>query len=132
MSQSWVIVSVCLLGLTIFCSYIGDDDVVYQFLDRKPTPREAIVRIRWVILKTLTSIYGGFVLAAAVKKFLMGCCSIKLSENPAALIVFACITLVSLLIGILQNLIRHLRGRPARPLIDGAVWRRSLGSQRGR
>jgi hypothetical protein len=48
--QSWIVSFVCLLGLTTFCSYIGDDDVVYEFFDRKPTPREAIIRVRWVYL----------------------------------------------------------------------------------
>lgn len=129
MSQSWVILSIFFLGLTAFCSYIGDDDVVYQFMDRKPTPREAVVRIRWVLLKMATSIYGGFVLAAAVKKSLVGCCSVHLSENPVLLIVFVCMGVVSLLISLLQNQIRRLRGRPTRPLIDRAVWRRNLGQR---
>jgi hypothetical protein len=126
-----VILVVCLVGLTALCSYIGDDDVIYQFLNRKPTPREAIIRIRWVMLKALTSIYGGGLLAIAIVRFLMSCCSINLSENPATLTGFACMAVASLLISVMQNGIRHLRGRPTRPLIDRVVWRRSLGPRGG-
>jgi hypothetical protein len=49
-----------LFVLTGYRSYRGDDDVVYD-LYRGPTPHEGIVRIRWVLLKTFTSIYGSFV-----------------------------------------------------------------------
>jgi hypothetical protein len=132
MSQKLFVLSAFFLGLTALCSYIGDDDVVYRFLDRKPTPHEAIIRIRWVMLKAVASIYGGFLLGSIVKKSLLGCCSIGLSENPAVLIAFACVALVSLLIGVMQNGIRRLRGRAARPLIDAVVWRRSLGPWGGR
>jgi hypothetical protein len=58
-------VFVCLLAVTVFCSFKGDDDVVYHFFDRKPTGREALIRIRWVVLKTITSVYGGALLAVA-------------------------------------------------------------------
>ena len=132
MSQKLLVLSAFFLGLTAFCSYIGDDDVVYRFLDRKPTPHEAIIRIRWVMLKAVASIYGGFLLGSIVKKFLLGWCSIGLSKDPAVLIAFACVALVSLLIGVMQNGIRRVRGRPRRPLIDAVVWQRSLGSWGGR
>jgi hypothetical protein len=131
-TQNWIIAFACLLCLTAFSSYIGDDDVIYQYLDRKPTPREGIIRIRWVILKGLVSVYGGFVLGTAVRKLLADCCSTTLSGDPAVLIGLACIALVSLLIGILQNEIRHLCGRPRRPLIDHVVWQRSVRGPLGR
>lgn len=131
-TQSWIILFVLFLGVTAFCSYIGDDDVVYRYLDRKPTSREGIVRIRWVILKTLAAIYGGGVLEAVIGKLLIACCSIVLLGNPAALTVLVCIALVGLLIGVLQNGIRRLRGRPTRPLIDPVVWRRNFRGPIGR
>jgi hypothetical protein len=130
--QNWTIAFVCLLALTVFCSYIGDDDVVYKYLERKPTPKEGLRRIRWVLLRTFTSIYGGLVLAAVVQKLLMQCCSIVLSKDPAVLTLFACMALVGLSIGVLQNGMRRLRGRPTRPLIDPVVWRRSSGPLRGK
>jgi hypothetical protein len=85
--QSWAILFVCLLSLTAFCSYIGDDDVVYEFLHRKPTPREAIIRVRWVLLKAVTSIYGGCVLAAAILQPLKGFNLINPSENEVVCLV---------------------------------------------
>lgn len=123
--QSWIIVFACLLGLTAFCSYIGDDDVIYLYLYRKPSPREGIVRVRWVLLKTFTSLYGGLASAPAVIRILEDCCSISLSKDSIALIAFGFMALASLLIGILQNGIRWLRGRPRRPIIDRVVWQRS-------
>jgi hypothetical protein len=78
------------------------------------------------MLKTLTSIYGGQALAAVIKMFLRDCCSIKLADDPLILSFFACVGLASLLIGVLQNEIRRMRGRPSRPLIDVAIWRRNF------
>jgi hypothetical protein len=126
MSHSWIATFVCLLIATGYCSYIGDDDVVYQYLYRKPTPNEGLRRIRWVLLKTFTSVYGGFIVAAAVRQVLTLCCSITLSRDPTLLVAYACMLLVALLIGILQNGVRLLRGRPTRPLIDPIVWQRSF------
>lgn len=130
-TESWIAVFACLFSLTVYFSYIGDDDVVYQYLRRKPTPKEGVRRTRWVLLKAFTSIYGGLVLAAAVQKLLLQCCSIALRGNPSALTAFACMILVGLLIGVLQNGIRRLRNRPTRPLLDPIVWRRSFGKLEG-
>jgi hypothetical protein len=127
MSQNWVITFVILLAATVYCSYVGDDDVVYQYLHRQPTPDEGLRRIRWVLLRTFTSISGGAVLAALVLQLLIGCCSIRFSGYPLDLLLFACIAVVSVLIGILSNGIRRVRGRPTRPLIDKVVWQRSSG-----
>jgi hypothetical protein len=92
MSQSWIITSVVLLIGTAYCSYIGDDDVVYQYLYRRPTPKEGLRRIRWVLLKMFTSIYVGFLLASGIQKILFECCSIRVTERrPIELIAFACI-----------------------------------------
>jgi 4-hydroxybenzoate polyprenyltransferase len=124
--QSWIILFVCLLALTAFCSYIGDDDVVYQFVDRKPTPREGLIRIRWVLLKTFTSLYGGVVLATALTSVLGNFFPISLSKNQAALVALACVVIAGLLIGVLQNQIRRLRGRPTRPLVDLSILKRNL------
>jgi hypothetical protein len=128
--QIWIMVFVGLFSLTALCSYIGDDDVIYRFLDRKPTPHEAIVRIRWVILKAVTSIYGGGVLAPFIILCLVSCCAIIPSKNQVVLLTVVCAGLVSLMISVLQNQIRRVRGRPTRPLIDRAVWQRSLGGPR--
>lgn len=117
MSYFWIAVFVCLLIATGYCSYIGDDDVIYQFLYRNPTPDEALRRTRWVLLKVTTSVYGGAVVAAGVRE----------PPRPAVLIKLACVASVFLLIGALQNGIRILRGRPTRPLVDRVIWQRSVG-----
>jgi len=132
MSESGTITAVCLLMLTAYYSYIGDDDVVYEYLYRRPTPNEGLRRIRWVLLRTFTSIYAGVILAAVVRNLLIRCCSINfVGHDQAVLLAFACIALVSVLIGILSNGIRRLRGRQTRPLIDPVVWRRSKGPLAG-
>lgn len=125
--HNMIILFVGLLGLTAFCSYIGDDDIIYQFLYRKPTPREGLVRVRWVFLKALTSIYGGGVLAVGVAKLLAVCCSVSFSKSLIVPAILACVGLVFLAIGILQNGVRRLRGRPIRPVIDPVIWRRRSG-----
>ena len=128
MPANWTIPAVCILLLTICSSYIGDDDVVYDYLYRKPTPHEGLRRIRWVLLRTLTSIYAGALLSRAGLNILIWCCSIHVTgHDPALLLMLACIVVVSILIGILSNGMRRLLGRPTRPLIDPIVWRRSSG-----
>ncbi len=130
--QSGIVSFVCLLGLTAFCSYIGDDDVVYELFDRKPTPREAIIRVRWVLLKAATSIFGGVVLATAILELLKAFDLVLPSVNEAVLFAVMCMAIVSLLIGGLQNQIRRLRGRPPRPLIDRKIWKKNIGQWRGK
>lgn len=127
MSESWTITAVCLLLLTVCSSYIGDDDVVYEYLYRKPTPKEGVRRIRWVLLRTFASIYAGSILAAGILRLLRECCSVRLGHDPSILFMFACIAVAGLAIGVLSNAMRYLRGRPTRPLIDPVVWRRSRG-----
>ncbi len=131
MSPSWIIAATALLAATIFCSYLGDDDIVYQYLYRKPTSNEGLRRIRWVLLKTFASIYGGFVVAAVILWLLLQCCSLRLAGYAFDLVVFACIALMAVLIGVIQNVIRRMRGRPTRPLIDRVVWQRSSGPLKG-
>ena len=115
------------------CSYIGDDDVVYKFLDRKPTPREGVIRIRWVMLKAITSIYGGGLLGLAVgRNVLRDLLSITFSKNGAVLLIVMCIGLTSLIIGMLQNEMRRISGRPKRPLIDGVIWAHNFRQWRGK
>ena len=116
----------CLLALTVVCSYNGDDDIVYQCFDRKPTGREALIRIRWVLLKTVTSLYGGFLLAAAPGLALIRHFRITFSKHEAVLFWLLCVCVVSVAIGVLENGIRHLRGRPSRPPIDVAIFRKNL------
>jgi len=115
-----------LLGVTAFCSYIGDDDVVYHLLDRTPTPRESLIRVRWVMLKGIASICGGSVLAVSAVESIRIVYPLNMSGNQAVLLALLCTGLVSLLIGVLQNEIRRLRGRPSRPLIDLVILRHNL------
>ncbi len=84
--QGWIILFVALLALTAFCSYIGDDDIVYQFLDRKPTPREGLVRVRWVMLKAITSAYGGGVLAITLLEAIEIFYRLKISKAEIVLL----------------------------------------------
>src|SRR5689334_10155164 len=108
--QGWIILFIVFLILTAFCSYIGDDDVVYQFLNRKPTPREGLVRIRWVMLKAITSIYGGCVLASLLFDIIIRVYRHRIPIAEVVLFSTMCMGIVSLLIGVLQNEIRRLPG----------------------
>jgi hypothetical protein len=139
--DGWLIEFICLLGLTAFCSYLGYDDVVYDFFDRKPTPREGFLRLFWVVLKAVTSVLGGGLLAiflftmtfrffpAAIGVFRE---HLGFSKNGIVLLAFALSGLMVLLIGILQNVIRQFRGRPTRPLVDWAILRKNLRQWQGK
>jgi hypothetical protein len=130
--QSWIIGFICLLALTAYCSWIGDDDIVYQCFDRKATPREGLIRIRWVILKTLTSVQGGTLLAVATVMVARTMSQAKPSQDEFVLLFVACTAVVSLLVGVHENEIRRLSGRQRRPLIDLAIWRKNLGQWLGK
>jgi hypothetical protein len=127
MSPKLTLVSIVLLTLTTYCSYIGDDDIVYKFADRKPTPREAIIRLRWVMLKAVTSIYVGCAATYSLKAFLAHQYSLVFSHDSSVLTGFCLMALASLLIGALQNIVRRLTARPTRPIIDLGIFRRNLG-----
>jgi hypothetical protein len=131
--QNIIVLFICFLVLTAFCSYIGDDDVVYQFLERKPTPREGLIRIRWVLLKTFTSLFGGMLLAFVLGKIILEKrYSVHLSPNQAVLLALACVCVAGLMIGVLENEIRRLCGRQRRPLVDVAVLKHNWRLRRGR
>ena len=124
-TQGDIVLFPILLALTIFLSFKGDDDVVYQCFDRKPTGREALIRIRWVLLKAVTSIYGGVVLAAVLGLALIRHFQITFSKHEAVLFWLGCVCVVSVAIGVLQNGIRRLCGRPSRPPLDMAILRKN-------
>ncbi len=127
--EKLIILFACMLFLTVYRSYLGDDDVVYKFMDRKPTPQESIIRIRWVLLKAFAAISGGVVLASAIIVSLRSQ-SIHLSESQLDLLFFASMGVVVCLIGFIQNGIRLLTGRRQRPIIDVEIWRRNFGMRR--
>jgi hypothetical protein len=127
-----IVVFVCLLAWTIFLSYKGDDDVVYQYFDRKPTGREALIRIRWVMLKFITSIQGGALLAVLLGFPLIRHFHIAFSKHEAGVLGIVCVCIVGLAIGILQNGIRRLCGRPNRPPLDLTILQKNLRQRRGK
>lgn len=131
MSTQGVTVFVVLLALTLFCSYKGDDDVVYQFFDRKPTGREALIRIRWVMLKLTTALYGAALLAVGLDLALIRQFHIVLSKDEAGLLGIVCAAVIGLVIGVLQNGIRRLCGRPSRPPLDVAIFKKNFRQWRG-
>jgi len=125
-TQEIILSFVFFAALTVWCSYIGDDDIVYKFLDRKPTPQEGVIRIRFVILKTITSVYAGSLMSIWFVQYIKSIYLINLSKNQAVLLVLIFIAMSSLFIGIIQNGMRYLQCRPRRALIDTIIWRHNL------
>jgi hypothetical protein len=110
--------------LTLLSSWVGDDDVAYNCLDRKPTGKEGIARIRYVLVKFYASMSGGALLTIAfVKEVLERILFIKVSLIEAFCISPAFIAIVALLIGVLQNGIRLYQGRQTRPVFDVSLLR---------
>jgi hypothetical protein len=122
-----IIYSSLTLALTLVFSWIGDDDVVYAIMNRKPTPNEAIARIRYVFAKFFASLYcGGLIALFLVQDVFRGMLSLNVSKLQIVFIVWLCICLFSLFIGVLQNCIRLLQGRKQRPIFDVEIWRHNL------
>jgi hypothetical protein len=125
--HAMLILSAGFLLLTMVSSYVGDDDVAYAFLNRKPTSQEALARIRFVFLKMFASISCGAVFAVTFVKPLLARMGIAhVSKGEAVGLAFLCIIMCGLLIGIAQNISRRMRGRPQRPIVDVRLIQHNL------
>jgi len=114
-------------ALTLISSSVGDDDVAYKFFDRKPTGKEALARIRFVIAKVLASLYGGGLMAFFIAQTLARNDLLSsISKNQSILLMMLCIVAVALLIGIVQNFLRLIQGRQQRPIFDQAILKHNL------
>jgi len=51
--ETLIILSIASLGLTLLSSWVGDDDIVNSYMNRTPTGKEALARIRYVLTKVL-------------------------------------------------------------------------------
>src|SRR5579862_6851151 len=49
--------------LTVVFSWVGDDEIAYKILERKPTSKEGMARIRFVLVKMFAAVLGGGILA---------------------------------------------------------------------
>jgi hypothetical protein len=95
--EFWFVVC---FGLTLYFCVQGDDDVVYKFMDRRPTGQEAIARIRFVLAKLFASLSGGALMVAVLGKVVLkSIFSITISENSGVLLGLLCILIASMLIG---------------------------------
>ena len=113
--------------LTCFLSYIGDDEVAYKILKRKPTPKEGMARIRFVLVKLLSCLYGGSALSYfLVQKILKERLGFSFSGNESIALILVSMGFVFLFIGAVQNLIRILLGRPRRPILDFSLLKHNL------
>lgn len=115
------------LSLTLLFSFFGDDDVVYKFMGRKPTPQEGLARIRFVLAKAFAAMSGGALVVGTFGAYTFhDLLHVQPSKNQLVLIALVCMGLVVLLIAGLQNIIRYLLGRQIRPLVDISLMRSNL------
>jgi hypothetical protein len=114
------IVFIIFFGVFLVCCYIGDDDVLYKFHDRKPTPAEGIASLRYALTKGIASLYGGGLLAVFVGKIILEkTLLIKVSGDEAVLLALVGFLFFNFVITwAIQNLIRRYQGRQLRPLVD--------------
>jgi len=112
--------------LTMLSSFIGDDDIVYNCMsmNRPPTGKETLARMRFVFPKLFASLYcGGLLAMLFTQNILRGVFSL----NPPRLQIIGLIAvgwvLCGLFIGVIQNWMRPFQGRQQRPILDMPVWR---------
>lgn len=123
------IYSAIALALLISSCLSKDDDVVYKFFKRKPTPKEGFARIRFVLIKVFASINIGVMLSIFLIPIIENYIEYNLSENYSVIFMVVMIAVTSLLIGYIQNLIRILQGRPIRPIFDVAVLKYNINAR---
>jgi hypothetical protein len=117
------IMAIISFTVTLYLSWRGDDDAVYQLQGRKPTQQQAAAHGRFVISKTLTTVSCGCSAAILINNLF----GLSLSENGKLFIISVCIVFIYLAIGEAQNAIRRVRGRPEHPIIDIDAIRKMLG-----
>ena len=118
---------VALLACTLYSCYIGDDDVVHRFMGRKPTPQEALSRIRFVIFQAFATFFAGIVATLSfIYYVIFGFLEISISGwQPSIMVLFFMLPSYALIVGA-QNLVRLGQGRQARPLFDKVIFRYNL------
>lgn len=122
--DSLIIRSCVFLVLTLISSWVGDDDVAYTVMGRKPTSQEGIARIRYVLVKFFAMFYGGALLAfVAVQQIVQRIFLLNVSKFEYLCLQVLCMILLGLFIGVVQNWIRSLQGRKKRPICDVALAR---------
>lgn len=117
----WFIV--CFASFILSC-WAGDDDVIYRFLNRRPTPQEGLARTRFVLIKILASFCGGALMMLYFSVYILRqMLAIRISNNEALLLLIPFVGIAGLLMGIIQNIIRGMQARQQRPLLDPLVFR---------
>ena len=113
---------------TMFFSYLGDDEVAYRFIGRKPTGKEVVARLRFLIAKFCACLSGGIVMAVFFMQYIYaGIFSLpKPSPNRLALLYLLGVFAAFLLCGVLQNIIRRLQGRKPRSVYEKEVLKDNL------
>src|ERR1700744_4047902 len=100
------VVFAILFALTLYFCLKADDDVVYNFFDRKPTGQESIRRIRYVFSKMLCSVYGGGILAIIIKKnFFDKYSSFNFLQNKSVFVILLFAIIFRGMFGAIQNII---------------------------
>lgn len=115
--------------VTFLFSLKGYDDVVYDFMNRKPTGQEGIKRIVFGSAKIMTALTGGELFLITLFPLLRryeAAHNVQISQNQIVLASLVSMCLVWGAIGIFQNTIRLLQGRTTRPLYDFSIARHNL------
>ena len=124
-----ILSAILFLITTILLSLNRFDDLVYELFDRSPTSVESVKRVVYVFAKALTCLYCGSIFAVIFKRmFIEKNLQIPLTAHQNLLLIIACMVLVFFLLGLIQNAIRKLQGRPLRPILDRRVFLRGIRS----
>ena len=117
--------------LTMYSSWIGDDDVVYACMHRKPTNHEGLRRMRYVLVKGFASMScGGYFASVFGEYILKPTVMPQISHDQAVLIILIFMGITGLLIGVIQNVIRQYQGRQLRPPFDKELFVYNLNRRR--
>lgn len=128
-----LLLGIFFLGVTMICSINGDNDAVYRYWNRKPTPQESFAWVRFVLSKYIASIYcGAFTGVWFVRNIYLAFIARSITNNQAVLIFALAMFFVYCAIGVAENAIRLIQKRPTRPLVDMAVYRRGIRGWTGR
>jgi hypothetical protein len=123
LTNPYLLFGAFLISFVASC-WVGDGDVIYDILHRKPSSKETVQRVRFVLLKAFTIFYGALLATIFVgHSVIEGMLLIKVWGNDVLIIFLPCWAVVALLVGILQNVIRQIQGRELRPLIDRVILR---------
>jgi hypothetical protein len=122
-AETWFYIS---LVLTLIFVGLGDDDVAYKCMKRKPIGNEVAARLRFVAAKMAASGWGGALMVRFGGLYILERFPSQFLRENILVFWIPCFVVVYSLVGALQNIVRFFQGRKPLPLFEKELAKYNL------